>query len=99
MKVKRSLKKFGSIKITIAVLKKKKLSTILGNDILRTTKIYKDQNNDIGDRILTGTADVTELKENKLVRAEKRINEPSKKGKVIVVNTSPYKKKKGSTVF
>ena len=99
MKVKRSLKQFGNIKITIAVLKIKKLSTILDNDILRTTKFYKDQNNDIGDRILTGTADVTELKENKLienvkvvdkpVRAEKRINEPSKKGKVIVVKTSP----------
>ena len=54
---------FGNIKITIAVLKIKKLSTILDNDILKT-KFYKDQNNDIGGRIFTATADVTELKEN-----------------------------------
>ena len=75
---------------------------------MRTT-FYKDQNNDIGDRILTATADVTELKENKQIenvkvvdkpiQEEKRFNEPSKKRKVIIVKTSPYKKKKGATIF
>ena len=100
----RENEKFGTIKMSIVLLKIKKHNEDDDAEILKT-KFYRENTNmNVGEQILNGEAIVKDIKQNKAldkpVQEEKRINEePSKKGKVIVVKTSPYKKKKGATVF
>ena len=64
--------------------------------------VYRDQNNDIGERILNATADVTELKENKSIENVKIVDKPiastEMKGKISIVSSkkSVYKKTSGA---
>ena len=98
----RENEKFGIIKMSIVLLKIKKHNEDDDAEILKT-KFYRENTNiNVDEQILNGEAIVKDIKQNKAldkpVQEEKRINEePSKKGKVIVVKTSPYKTKKGET--